>query len=798
MVCLLFSFNSTLQSVWRADSDTGPTEATILMTVSKVEVDGNLKSVGYPLKAVKAQILHPETLMPVPFGAAGELCVSGAQVAMGYLNRPEITASSFLKTEDGSVLYKTGDYARWLPNGEIECLGRKDSQVKLNGFRIELGEVENAILKNAGDLIQSCVAGVAQIRGKAGIVLYYVPVDTTDINEQKKRSEGSTGLASSSILDPEVILGRLTGLAHYMNPRLLLPFWSFPLLPSGKINRKSLKALVEELKPAILAQYAVAPGAAKIDVEDSGELTDMEKTLRSAWAELFDIDENNIQVSDLFYTYGGDSIAAINLVSMLRRLEVSLSVNDALSHPALRDQASCMKPSKSILINTAQKPYFVAQPVYDQLRVSGIEPDEVEEIYACAPGQVEFLTQGHTDDQFWQLMTVRKLPIGFDLDLWTELTRQLTSKNQILRALYLKQDENNPLSWCQVILKDPVMDMTFMDCDNEEQKTELVKRHWDQRFTLAKPFVKYLILRHVDGTMDLCTKLDHAMYDGTLLRIFDDQFSALRDGTPMPKAVPFKDFVAHTNNEAEKTKMLAFWRDHLKNNNFNYPEGIRNPKPSGVVVDKINLPVEAFAQTANVTASAVFQAAYSLLLARLDGNAQQKNSDVTYDYLLTGRNVDMDEPQLINGTCANFLPFRARWDRDNTPVAQLLRDTQDGFWRVTENGLVSLGDIYRALNVDRQRAAAKTLFLFQPFEPAAPGENDEHMRWIVMAMSKVTMFINYAIMFEVFKDVQGNRLKMQYDTRLFPAEYAKEVMKMYVDIVRDICSGKKTFVGQLW
>lgn len=766
------------------------------MTVSKVEVNGNLKSVGHPLKAVKARILNPETLKPVPFGATGELCVSGAQVAIGYLNRPDITASSFLKTEDGSVIYKTGDYARWLPNGEIECLGRKDSQVKLNGFRIELGEVENAVLNNAGDLIESCVAGVAQIRGKAGIVLYFVPIDTPDTNEQSRQTEEVTGLASHSVIDPEVIISRLTGLAHYMIPRLLLPFWSFPLLPSGKINRKSLKALVEDLKPATLAQYAVAPGASKIDIQTSIELTEMEKTLRGAWAELFDIDEEEIKVSDLFYTYGGDSIAAINLVSMLRRLDCALSVNDALSHPALRDQASQMRPSKSAISIADRKPYIVAQHVHDQLRDSGIEQVEIEDIYACAPGQVEFLTQGHTEDQFWQLMTVRRLPVGFDLDLWTELTRQLTAKNQILRAIYLKQDENDPLSWCQIILKDPVMDMLVVECSNEEQKTELIKDHWEQHFTLARPFVKYLILRHADGTMDLCTKLDHAMYDGTLLRIFDDQFAALRDGTPMPKAVPFKDFVAHSTNEAERAKMLSFWKDHLRQNAFNYPEEISDPKASSVVVDKINLPVEAFAQTANVTASAVFQAAYSLLLARLDGGNAQ-NGDVTYDYLLTGRNVNMDEPQLINGTCANFLPFRARWDGNTTSVGQLLRDTQEGFWRMTENGLVSLGDIYRALDVDRRRAAAKTLFLFQPFEPAAPGENDEHMRWIVMAMSKVTMFVNYAVMFEVFKDVQGNRLKMQYDARLFTAEYAKEVMKMYIDIVRDICGGKKTAIREL-
>ena len=507
------------------------------MTVSKVEANGNLKSIGYPLKAVKASVLHPGTLKPVPHGAVGELCVSGGQVAIGYLNRPEITASSFLKMDDGSVMYKTGDYARWLPNGELECLGRKDSQIKLNGFRIELGEIENVILKNTADLIQSCVVGVAQVQKKAGIVVYYVPVETPEILEQKAAADVKTGLVSHSIIDPALVLSRLTGLAHYMTPRIFLPFWSFPSLPSGKIDRKSLKAFVEQLKAGDLAQYAVAAGAAKHDEEDSRELTDMEKTLRTAWAELFDVDEEEIRASDLFYNHGGDSIAAINLVSMLRRLNCSMSVNDVVSYPSLREQASRMKPAK-VVSAAAKKEFVVAQSVHDKLRTAGIATEDIEEIYACAPGQVEFLTQGHTEDQFWQLMTVRKLPVGFDLARWTDLTRQLTATNQILRAMYLKESEEDDLSWVQVILKEPVMDMTIIDCEGEEQKNVLVKKHWDQHFSLTRPFVRYLVLRYADGSMDLCTKLDHAMYDGTLLRIFDDQFAALRDGS--------KYFISHS------------------------------------------------------------------------------------------------------------------------------------------------------------------------------------------------------------------------------------------------------------
>ncbi|KUI66765.1 Nonribosomal peptide synthetase 7 [Cytospora mali] len=190
-----------------------------------------------------------------------------------------------------------------------------------------------------------------------------------------------------------------------MTPRLLLPFWSFPLLPSGKINRKILKELVEDLEPGTLARYTSVQEDTIVEKEEPQELTETEKVMKTAWAELFDVDEASIRTSDRFYDYGGDSIAAINLVSMLRHLNWSLSVNDAVSYPSLREQATRLKPAKKI-----------ASSVHNRLRKAGITEDDIE-----------FLTQGHTVEQSWQLMTVRQVPAGFDLVRWKALTAKFRS-----------------------------------------------------------------------------------------------------------------------------------------------------------------------------------------------------------------------------------------------------------------------------------------------------------------------------------------------------------------------------------
>ncbi|KAJ5689313.1 hypothetical protein N7462_003705 [Penicillium macrosclerotiorum] len=747
------------------ESNIGPTEATILMTVSKVKPDGSLKSIGYPLKAVKASILHPDSLSPVPWGTVGELCVSGAQVARGYLNRPDVTASAFIGAPGESVLYRTGDYARWLPNGEIECLGRKDNQIKLNGFRIELGEIENVIRSKAEDLIQACAVGVALVLGKKQIVVYYVPMESPILSQ-----EGDEILCQQAIIEPALISERLQTLASYMLPKLFLPFWSFPLLASGKVDRKKLAQFAENLKPGSLARYAST--AVLQSVYSSTELSVEEQVLRDAWADLFSIDAETIQLSDLFYNYGGDSIAAINLGNMLRQLNYALSVNDVLTYPSLKAQAEHLKPTVTSQVRSLE--FVASESVHRRLQNAGVNPEYVEEIYPCSPGQVEFLTQGHTKDQFWQLMTVRRLPRGFDLERWIDLTTKLTKENQILRAMYLRQDEHDPLSWVQVILKDPILDLTIIQCHTEAEKITRIQAHWDELFKLGKPFVRYLILQYDDGALDLCIKLDHAMYDGTLLRIFDDQFAALREGRSPPQSTPFKDFVAYSQHNGGG-RTASFWKRLLKDNYFSFPTQLSAPRVRGSIVSKCEVTVDHYAQSAGVTPSIVFQTAYTILLSQLS-----KSRDVTYDYLLTGRNVDMDDPQAINGTCANFLPFRSWFDSD-THIYSLLKDTQSLFWEITENGSVSLGEIYSFLGVDRAANAAKTLFLFQPFEPAV-GEQD-HMRWIVMAMSKVTMYVNYAIMFEVFKDVHGHRLKLQYDDRAFTHDEAQAVMTLYQRIV---------------
>ena len=769
----------------------GPTEAAISATVKWVTVEGNLRNIGRPLKNVTVFLLEPETLEPVPFGEVGELCIAGPQVARGYLKQPQATDAVFHTRPDGSRLYQTGDLARWLPDGEIELFGRKDEQVKINGYRIELGEIENAILRT--QILNKCVVVAATVLKKKQLVAFCLGKSST----QQATEAGSLLLPPTQRADSSVIKAELTTLAHYMMPTVWLPLTELPLMISGKIDRKQLVALAEGMDDALMMEYLPKEKAIR-KVESKPE-----RALQSLWSSLFDVPAEKIHANSTFHALGGDSISAINLVGMCRRKGYETTVNEILSNPTLEAQAihlrvpqssQALPSSRALITNGTQEMNF--QPpatVYDRLSQLNISSSEIEDIYPCSPGQIEFLTQGRKQDQFWQLMTVRSLPKDFDFDRWVYLTTKLTEHNTILRTIYLDIDEGEPLTAIQVVLKQTTLNMTHSSYDSDQNRQQLIEEEWNKPFDAGRPFLRYsLLTSSQDGTRDLVIKLDHASYDGSLLRIFDDQFVALNQEKPVAPHTAFKDFITHVAT-SDKQAQLQYWTNLLEGHTFSYPSKVLDPKLDQGEIGKIpsTIGINELARTCGVTVPIVFQAAYTLLLSHLSNSPD----DVMYDNLVTGRNVPIDNPHLINGNCANFLPFRHRLS-PTLEIKDLLLQTQSRFWETTENGMVSIGDIYAALNEDRRTRSSKNLFCFQPFEPSPHGQDP--MRWIVMKMSKVRMNFNYAVQLEVTKAGPGSYVfHFEYDLDALSKEEAVQAAALYARILEVFATDPKGSVAGL-
>ncbi|KDN71905.1 hypothetical protein CSUB01_12180 [Colletotrichum sublineola] len=394
-------------------------------------------------------------------------------------------------------------------------------------------------------------------------------------------------------------------------------------------------------------------------------------------------------------------------------------------------------------------------------------------VYPCPPGQAEFLKQGSRREQAWVVQATRRMPATADQDTWIRSTSALAKVDDILRTSWLQVSETD---WVGLVLRSSQLDLTLVRCQDEAEGASVIESTWNGRFAFGKPFIRYVIITYPDGTWDLVTKMDHAVYDGTLLRIFDGHFAAILRDQPIPRHTPFKDFAFHLY-ELDKSKDLNYWQKRL--HNWRGSDLVEQPTWASVSAPLCNsvirrpLPkadIDQIATDMGVTPAFVFQGAFQIWLSQATASR-----DVAFDYLLTGRNVDLPDPQTINGTTANFLPVRIDIDPEE-PLTSLLQRTQDDFWVMTDHGSVGLDQIYKAAKLEREAVGNRVLFIYQPFEPAPPNDPNADARWLVLPKCKVQMPAPYAMMVEVHK-APGKTfsLKMGYDDTVLNQEEANTI-----------------------
>jgi non-ribosomal peptide synthetase-like protein len=319
----------------------GPTETTVTATWTELLPDKPV-TIGRPLPTYTARILD-ERLAPVPDGAAGELCIGGPGVAVGYLNRPELTAAQFIKDpqgRNGARLYRTGDLCRLTDEGEIEYLGRIDGQVKIRGHRIELGEIEAVLLEHP----QLATAIVSKMTHEAGDDLVaYIVLRQPEPNPDGLRSQLHEALRKR--------------LPAYMVPAYIEVIERVPMLASGKADRARLPAPASARIVSHQGDY-VAPA------------TPLEREIAAAWTPAFGQIHLSVE-ADFFLDLGGHSLFAAGVVSRLRRLPGlgQLSIADLYAHPTIRSLARYAETLASQATRDAKPSAHVQRLTHGRLRV---------------------------------------------------------------------------------------------------------------------------------------------------------------------------------------------------------------------------------------------------------------------------------------------------------------------------------------------------------------------------------------------------------------------------------------------
>jgi condensation domain-containing protein len=406
-------------------------------------------------------------------------------------------------------------------------------------------------------------------------------------------------------------------------------------------------------------------------------------------------------------------------------------------------------------------------------------------VYPSPPGQAEFLKQGDREEQMWALQTVRRMSPKVDQEQWIAATTMLTKVNDILRTSWLWSLDDE--KWVGLVLRSSKLDLIKVNCRDEKEATAIIEATWNRKFVFGEPFITYAMLTYLDGSWDLVIKMNHAVYDGTLLRIFDDHFAAILRKQEVPQHTEFRDFAFHIF-ESDKADSVSYWKTKMTGSrnvsaltNVPWASAAMPGTTNSLIRPLATHGIDKTAKSLGVTPSIIFQGAFQLWLSHAT-----TSWDIGFDYLLTGRNVHLPEPQTINGTVANFLPVRISVNPVE-PLASFLARTQDDFWADTDHGNLGLDEIYRVAGLSRIDAGNRVLFLFQPFEPAAKNDPNADFRWLVMAKSKVRMPMPYALVVEVFKTAEkAHSLKVSYDETILKAERAREIADEIAQVIQSV------------
>jgi amino acid adenylation domain-containing protein len=370
----------------------GPTETTVCATMHLYrEKHPIAPPIGRPIANTEVYVLS-EDMQPVPVGVAGELYIGGEGLARGYLNRPELTAERFIPnpftSEAGARLYRTGDVVRYLSDGNIEFLGRQDTQVKVRGYRIELGEIEAVLLSHAG--IRDAVVIVREeTAGDKRLVAYVVTPEGV-----------VTGNELRSYLKERI--------PEYMIPAAFVMLEAMPLTPSGKVDRRALPA------PEV--------SRAEIENEYVEARTPVEEIVAGIWGEVLGIER--IGIHDNFFGLGGHSLLATQVISRLKEsLQVEVTLDKMFESPTVAAIASAVEMAQQ----TAQG--------QDTASIPRVARDRNLPL-SFAQQRLWFIDQLEPDSYFYNVSAAVRLTGKLDVAALEQTLNELVRRHETLRTTF--------------------------------------------------------------------------------------------------------------------------------------------------------------------------------------------------------------------------------------------------------------------------------------------------------------------------------------------------------------------------
>lgn len=677
----------------------GPTETTVWSTCSRVTSpdDGGAIDIhiGRPIDNTQVWILDPRGEL-CPLGVPGEIWIGGDGVTLGYLNRPELTSERFVtdpfSATPGALLYRTGDRGRWRPGGVLEHQGRLDFQVKVRGYRIELGEIE-ALLAAHPQVARTVVVAREDRPGDVRLVAYVVAGDAA-----LQAGEGEAQLAS-------YLRGSLP---DYMIPQHILFLDAIPLLPNGKIDRKSLPAPDLTVK---LAGERTAPRNA------------LERTIAEAMAKVLGVAE--VGVDDDFFSLGGHSLLAAQLTS---RINKELGI--ALSLRALFDGPTVAKLARMVqgLDGEAVPKREPIRPLADRTRgPMSVMQERLHLLEQFNPGQITYNTP-----------SAHRLRGPLQLDAFQAALDAMIQRQSVLRTTIGLVD-GEPMQIVHDVVDVDITDVVDVSHLPREEREAEVSRRMDALiqtpFELDRaPLIRSRLFRLGPEEHVWFFMTHHLIWDGWSFDLMytdmAELYAAQLEGREpqLPELpVSYADFSAWHREwlqGPEYAKQLAFWRERLGGVGQGAgSKGIealptdlpRRPGMSGRgVTHRINVAqdvtsaLHATAKQVDATLYMVLLTAYFALISRTSGLRE-----LIVGTPVRGRNTA--EVENLMGYFTSLLPLRLEVDPSMT-FTQAVKQVKDVVLDSFAHPDIRLEDLVRELSVRSREGGAvlyHALFSFQ-------------------------------------------------------------------------------------
>ena len=584
----------------------GPTEATVVATSGPMAV-GRPLHIGAPVANARVYVLDAQQ-RPLPIGVAGELYVGGKGIARGYLKRPELSAERFLDDPfTQGRMYRTGDLVRWLPDGNLEYLGRNDDQVKIRGVRIELGEIETALATHPH--IQDAV-----VQAREGQLLaWFVPREVVSIEALRAHLQAS--------------------LPDYMLPAAYMQLDALPLTANGKLDRKALPAPTQE---AFVTRLYEAPHLG------------VESVLAQIWAELLQVQQ--VGRHDHFFELGGHSLLAVQLVQRMRQVGLHADVQVLFGQPTLAALAAASELSDVDAPDLAE-----LDPASFDLIVASIPGGvaNVQDIYPLAPLQEGLLYHHITDERDpYQQQALFSFAQREQLDAFAQALQQVINRHDILRTSLVWEALEQPMQvvWCQARLRvEPLREdpapldlrqapLMALDYAEEPQHSRWVAR----------------------------LRFHHLVNDATSTTILMQEIRAhlLGQQAQLPASVPYRNVVVQARSPARQAAHEAFFREQLGDVDeptlaFGLQERqadrAHTEEAERGLSDSLNQRLRAQARGMGVSTASLFHLAWAQVLSRIAGR-----DDVVFGTVLLGRLQAGEGADRALGMFINTLPLRVR------------------------------------------------------------------------------------------------------------------------------------------